>query len=85
MGTTRDELQAVFHDVFDDDTIVLRDEMTANDIDGWDSLMHINLIIAVEKHFGVKFSIAEISILKGAGQNVGTFLAAIQKKVAARS
>ena len=35
--------------------------------------------------FGVKFSIAEISILKGAGQNVGTFLAAIQKKVAARS
>ena len=85
MATLRDQLQEVFRDVFDDATIVLRDEMTANDIDGWDSLMHINLIIAVEKRLGVKFAIAEVSGMKAAGQNIGTFLALLQKRVGDRT
>lgn len=85
MASLRDEVQAIFRDVFDDDTIVLRDEMTADDVDGWDSLMHINLIIAVEKRLGVKFTIAEVSGMKASGQNVGTFLALVQKKVGGRS
>jgi acyl carrier protein len=84
MGNLRDQLQEVFRDVFDDAAIVLRDEMTANDIDGWDSLMHINLIIAVEKRLGVKFAIAEVSGMKAPGQNIGTFLALLQKKVGDR-
>ena len=47
--------------------IVLQDEMTAADVDGWDSLAHINLIIAVERKLGIKFATAEISRMKEAG------------------
>jgi len=79
----RDEVEEVFRAVFDDQAIVLRDEMTADDVDGWDSMTHINLIIAVEKRFKLKFATAEISALKGKDQNVGTFLALIQKKLGA--
>ena len=85
MTTLRDRLQDVFRDVFDDETITLADEMTADDVDGWDSLMHINLIIAVEKRMGVKFTIAEVSGMKAPGQNVGTFLALLEKKAQMRS
>jgi len=83
-GDIRDQMQTLFRNVFVDDEIVLRDEMTAADVDGWDSLAHINLIIAVEKHFQIKFATAEISGLKSEGQNIGTFLALVQKKVSAR-
>lgn len=79
----RDEVENVFRTVFGDPTIVLRNEMTAADIDGWDSMTHINLIVAVEKRFKLKFATAEISGLKGKGQNVGTFIALIQKKAGA--
>ena len=81
MDELREQLQEVFRDVFDDDEIVIHNETTANDIEGWDSLMHINLIIAVEKRFGVKFATAEISGLKEEGQNVGTFLALLASKL----
>lgn len=81
MDELRNRLQEVFRDVFDDDAIVLRDGMTAADVAGWDSLMHINLIIAVEKRLGVRFATAEISGLKEPGQNVGTFLALLAKKL----
>ena len=74
-------MQDVFRDVFDDDALVLSDVTTAADVDGWDSLMHINLIIAVERRFGVKFATAEISGLKGEGQNVGTFRQLVAKKL----
>lgn len=74
-------MQDVFRDVFDDDALVLSDGTTAADVDGWDSLMHINLIIAVERRFGVKFATAEISGLKGEGQNVGTFRQLVAKKL----
>lgn len=80
MQQLRTEMQGIFHNVFGDDGIILRDEMTAADIDGWDSLMHINLIIAVERHFKIKFATAEISGLKGDDQNVGTFLQLVARK-----
>jgi len=57
--------------------------MTAADVDGWDSLAHINLIIAVERKLGIKFATAEISRMKEPDQNVGTFLRLIESKVAA--
>jgi acyl carrier protein len=85
MESLREPLQEVFRDVFDDPGIVLRDDMTADDVDGWDSLMHINLIIAVERRLGVKFTIADVSGLKEPGQNVGTFLTLIHKKIGDRS
>lgn len=75
------QLQDVFRDVFGDDALVLRDDMTAADVDGWDSMMHINLIIAVERLFGIKFAVAEIAGMKNEGENVGTFLQLIARKL----
>ena len=63
-------LTGVFHDVFDDDTIVVTPELTAADVDEWDSLRHIRLVAAVEKKFGLSFSAAEIGRLKNVGQLV---------------
>ena len=80
----RAEVQGIFRRVFADDGIVIADAMTASDIDGWDSLGHINLIIAVEKQFKIKFATAEISRLKADGQNIGTFLRLVQDKVVAK-
>jgi acyl carrier protein len=49
------KLTAVFRDVFDEDQLQLTPETTADDVDGWDSLTHIRLVLAVSKAFGVKF------------------------------
>ena len=73
----KEELQGVFRDVFDDDTISLFDEMTAADIEDWDSLTHVQLIVAIEKHFGLKFTSAEIMKLK----NVGEMIELIERKL----
>jgi acyl carrier protein len=81
MADARQRLQDIFRDVFDNPAIVLTDQMTAADIDDWDSLAHINLIIAVERALGIKFATAEISRMKEPGQNVGSFLRMIQAKL----
>jgi acyl carrier protein len=60
-------LTSIFREVFDDDDLVLKPELTANDVDGWDSLAHIRLILSVQKAFGVKFSAVEMSRLKNVG------------------
>jgi acyl carrier protein len=75
------QLQDVFRDVFSDPSIILNEGMTAEDVDGWDSLAHINLIIAIEKRFGVKFATAEISRLKEDSANVGSLLQALAGKL----
>ncbi len=80
----RAQVQQVFRDVFDDPSLVLRDEMASEDIEGWDSLTHINLIVAVERKLGIKFATAEIGRTKEPGQNVGSFLRMIEAKVAAK-
>ena len=67
MSDVRTQAQEVFRQVFDDPEIVLRDEMTADDIPGWDSLTHINLMVATEKRFKIKFATAEISKMKEDG------------------
>ena len=63
-----DQLTDIFRDVFDDDDIVLTDDMTASDVDEWDSLSHIRLVVAVEQEFGISFSSAEITVLENVGQ-----------------
>jgi acyl carrier protein len=68
-------------EVFDDDDIVVSDSTTAEDVLGWDSLMHINLIIAIENHYSIKFATAEIAGLQEDGQNVGTFLQLVANKL----
>jgi acyl carrier protein len=77
----RKRLQKIFRDVFGDPTIEIRDDMTAKDIEGWDSLAHVDLIIAVEQKMKMKFAVADISLLKEPGQNVGSFLRLIQQRL----
>lgn len=72
------QLTELFHDAFDDSSIVLRDDMTAQDVEGWDSLSHINLIVAVEKRFRIKLTTGEVRGLN----NVGDFVSLISKKAA---
>jgi acyl carrier protein len=65
-----EKLNGVFQNVFDDESIDLRPELTAKDVDGWDSLTHIRLLLTVEKAFSVKFSAAEIGNLKNVAELV---------------
>ena len=81
MDSVRSNLEDVFRQVFSDDTITLTDKTTADDIDGWDSMMHLNLVIGMEKRFGVKFAAAEIAGMKATGQNVGTLIQLLEKKL----
>ena len=72
-----EKLNEVFQDVFDDDSITVNAETTADDIEDWDSLEHINLVSAVEKEFGVKFTMAQVVGMKNVGEMVDVILAAI--------
>jgi acyl carrier protein len=74
------QLTSIFHDLFDDDSIVLTPETTAADIEDWDSFNHINLIVAVEAKFGIKFKTAELDEL----HNVGHLVHLIEHKLAAK-
>jgi acyl carrier protein len=69
-------LVGVFQQVFGNDTLSLSPSTTAQDVEGWDSLMHINLIVAVEREFKVRFTTREITAL----QNVGDLLGLIARK-----
>ena len=72
------KLTDIFHDVFDDEGIIVTPQLTAAEVDEWDSLTHIRLVVAVEKKFGMKFSAAQVGRLK----NVGEFVSLIQSKAA---
>ena len=69
-------LTAVFRDVFDDESIVIGSDTTANDIDGWDSQAHVTLVVATEVRFGIRFRTAELEQLR----NVGDFVRLIETK-----
>lgn len=72
-----EELQPIFQDIFDDDEIVVTAETSAKDIEDWDSLAQIRLVVAMEKHFSIKFAFGELQELK----NVGEMVSLIQKKI----
>jgi acyl carrier protein len=72
-------LNQIFCMVFDDDAILLRPDMTSNDVDGWDSLSHVNLITTIEAKFNIRFSQKEL--LKH--RNVGDLITNIEQKLAA--
>jgi len=65
-----DRLAKIFEDVFDEDSIKITPELTARDVDGWDSLTHIRLMLTVEKAFKIKFSASEIGKLENVGDLV---------------
>jgi acyl carrier protein len=73
------KLAPVFQDVFDDDTLTPHAEMVADDVEEWDSLSHIRLILALEQAFDVRFTASEV----GAMDNVGDLVRLIQAKKAA--
>ncbi len=72
-------LTDIFREVFDDDGLVVTPATTAADVEEWDSLNHIRLVLSIEKGFGLRFSAAEVGSLK----NVGEFVELIQSKAAA--
>jgi acyl carrier protein len=74
-------LTAIFRDVFDNPSLVLHNDLTAADVENWDSLNHIDLIVAVERKFNIKLTTREVSSLK----NVGQLADLAEKKVALAS
>jgi acyl carrier protein len=72
-----EKLQEIFRDIFDDESIVLFDDMTSDDVEDWDSLSHINLINDIEAQFGITFTTDEIVGTK----NVGEFIQVIESKL----
>ena len=80
---SRDEvferLNEVFRDVFDDESITVNDQTTADDIEDWDPLEHINLMAAVESEFGIKFSMGQVVTMKNVGEMVDIILQKVQK------
>jgi acyl carrier protein len=79
--TTLEKLNAIFCEVFDDEGIRITPEMTANDVDGWDSLSHVNLIVAVEARFSIRFNQKELLTFK----NIGGLMNCIERKLADKS
>lgn len=77
MMNIRERLQEIFRDVFDDASIVIHAGMTADDIEDWDSLSHVRLILAIENAFNLKFTVPEIMNLRNAGE----IMLLLQKKL----
>lgn len=73
--TTFEKLNTIFRQVFDDEEISITSETTADDIDGWDSLSHVKLIVTVESQFGIRFNQKELMTFK----NVGDMFRSIQR------
>ncbi len=73
----KEKLEAIFRDIFDDDSIVLTDSTNSSDISDWDSLAHIQLITAIEDSFGIKFTLGEAV----SAENVGEFINIIEGKL----
>lgn len=69
-GDVETRLEEVFRDVFDDETIELRREMTAKDIDDWDSLTHVQLLVNVEREFSLRFKSSQVAGLKNVGEMI---------------
>ena len=71
---TREEVmervQDIFRNNFDDDSIELTDATVASDIEDWDSLEQINLLVAIQKEFDIKFSVGEVEGLQDVGEMI---------------
>ncbi len=81
---TREEvmerINRIFRDNFDDETLVIVDETNAEDIEDWDSLEHINLVMAMEKDFGLKFNLKEVGELQNVGEMADLILRKLENR-----
>ncbi len=77
MSKFKQRIERVFRNVFENEELVLFDEMQAKDVEGWDSLAHITLIMSIEEEFSVKFSTREVMGF----QDVGEMLTCLRKKI----
>lgn len=68
--TTLQAVQEVFRDVFEDDELSVARQTTARDVEDWDSLMHVSLVVAIEQRFGVRFASGDVARLENVGQLV---------------
>lgn len=75
-----EQLTEVFRDVLNDESLRLSAELTAADVPKWDSFNHINIVVATEERFGIKFKTAELEQLR----NVGQFVDLIDRKLKAK-
>ena len=73
-----DKVAGILRDIFDDDEMIVTDDTSADGIEDWDSLEQINILVAIEKQFGVKFSVGDVEDLK----NVGEMIDLVVKKLA---
>jgi len=73
------EVNRIMCGVFNNRSIVLKPETTARDVEGWDSLNHIELVLAVEKHFKIKFNFAELQKFKNVGEMCNNIVAKLAK------
>ncbi len=73
--SVKNDIAEIFEDVMDVDDVTLEDTTTADDIEEWDSLSHVRLIVAIERQFGIKFSNSEVENLKQFGDIIQLVLA----------
>jgi len=67
-------VQDIFRDIFDEDDMVIEDKTNSDDVEEWDSLNHINLVITIEKEFKIKFALKELSTLNNVGSIIDSAL-----------
>lgn len=75
----KEELQDIFRDVFENPEMIITEDLSANDVDDWTSIVHMQLLATIEEHFGIKFATRDIRKMK----NVGDLLKSIENKLGA--
>lgn len=72
-----ERVQNIFKEIFDDDDLIISEDTTADDVEDWDSFEHINLVVAMEKEFGVKFPMKKVVVLNNVGEMIDLILESI--------